>query len=195
MKENIEGRERLMNLKKGVAKSKIDRANEILEKHLGNINNICTVIDTVYAMGQTTEERKGVKRNEKRKENKNREEPSRRIRKLQKQIKELRQILAWTSEEINRRKIKRKSTKNEKEILQKLRKWADQQLNRNEELICVKEKALYKLRYCNIKVKRLKIKDARICNNKMFQEDQGMFYRKTQGTKQLKGKVPRMEKF
>ena len=195
MKENIEGRERLMNLKKGVAKSKIDRANEILEKHLGNINNICTVIDAVYAMGQTTEERKGVKRNEKRKENKNREEPSRRIRKLQKQIKELRQILAWTSEEINRRKIKRKSTKNEKEILQKLRKWADQQLNRNEELICVKEKALYKLRYCNIKVKRLKIKDARICNNKMFQEDQGMFYRKTQGTKQLKGKVPRMEKF
>ena len=44
-------------------------------------------------------------------------------------------------------------------------------------------------------MKRLKIKDARIRNNKMFQEDQGMFYRKTQGTKQLKGKVPRMEKF
>ena len=77
----------------------------------------------------------------------------------------------------------------------KLKKWADQQLNRNEELICVKEKALDKLRYCNIKMKRLKIKDARIRNNKMFQEDQGMFYRKTQGTKQLKGKVPRMEKF
>ena len=74
MKENIEGRERLMNLKKGVAKSKIDRANEILEKHLGNINNICTVIDAVYAMGQTIEERKGVKRNEKMKENKNRKD-------------------------------------------------------------------------------------------------------------------------
>ena len=111
-----------MNLKKGVAKAEIDRANEMLEKHLGNTNNICTVIDAVYAMGQTTEERKGVKRNEKKKESKNQEEPSRRIRKLQKQIKELRQILAWTSEEINRRKIKRKSTKNEKEILQKLKK-------------------------------------------------------------------------
>ena len=111
-----------MNLKKGVAKAEIDRANEILEKHLGNTNNICTVIDAVYAMGQTIEERKGVKRNEKMKENKKREGPNRRIRKLQKQIKELRQILAWTSEEINRRKIKRKSTKNEKEILQKLKK-------------------------------------------------------------------------
>ena len=195
-KENIEGRERLMKLKKGVAKAEIDRANKILEKHLGNTNNICTVIDAVYAMGQTIEERKGVKRNEKRKENKNQEgSPNRRIRKLEKQIKELRQILAWTSNEIHRRKIKRKSTKKEKEILQKLKKWADQQLNRNEELICVKEKALDKLRYCNIKMKRLKIKDARIRNNKMFQEDQGMFYRKTQETKVLKRKVLKMEKF
>ena len=195
-KENIKGEERLMKLERGVAKADIDRANKILEKHLGNTNNICTVIDAVYAMGQTIAERKGVKRNEKRKENKNQEgSPNRRIRKLEKQIKELRQILAWTSNEIHRRKIKRKSTKKEKEILQKLKKWADQQLNRNEELICVKEKALDKLRYCNIKMKRLKIKDARIRNNKMFQEDQGMFYRKTQGTKQLKGKVPRMKKF
>ena len=165
-----------------------------MEKHLGNTNNICTVIDAVYAMGQTIEERKGVKRNEKRKENKNQEGPNRRIRKLKKQIKELRQILAWTSNEIHRRKIKRKSTKKEKEILQKLKKWADQQLNRNEELICVKEKALDKFRYCNIKMKHLKIKDARIRNSKMFQEDQGMFYRKTQGMNQLKEKVPKMEK-
>ena len=29
----------------------------------------------------------------------------------------------------------------------------------------------------------------------MFQEDQGMFYRKTEGMKQLKEKVPKMEKF
>ena len=91
-------------------------------------------------MGQTIEERKGVKRKEKRKENKNQEEPNR-IQKLKKQIKELRQILAWTSNEIHRRKIKRKSRKKKKEILQKLKKWADQQLNRNEELIFVKKSA------------------------------------------------------
>ena len=29
----------------------------------------------------------------------------------------------------------------------------------------------------------------------MLQEDQGMFYRKTRGPKQLKGKAPKMEKF
>ena len=71
----------------------------------------------------------------------------------------MRQILAWTSNEIHRRKVKWKSPKKEKEILQKLKKWADQKLNRNEDLICVKEKALDKLRYCNIKMKRLKIKE------------------------------------
>ena len=43
-------------------------------------------------------------------------------------------------------------------------------------------------------MKLIKIKDTRVRNNKMFQEDQGMFYRKTQGTKQLKGEVPKMEK-
>ena len=73
----------------------------------------------------------------KRKENKSQEGPNRRIRKLEKHIKELRQILTWTSNEIHRRKVKRKSTKKkkEKEIPGKLKKWADQQLNRNEELI------------------------------------------------------------
>ena len=63
--ENIDGGERLMKLTKGVAKVEIGRANEILEKHLDNNNNICTVINAVYAMGQTIEERKGLKRNKK----------------------------------------------------------------------------------------------------------------------------------
>ena len=97
--------------------------------------------------------------------------------------------MGWTSNEIHVSKFKRKSTKKKKRILQKLKKWTDQQLNRNEELICVKIKAPDKLRYLYIKTKCMKIKEARICNNKMFQEDQGMLYRKTQGTKQLKGKV------
>ena len=195
-KENIAERERLLKIKKGVSKAEIYRANKILEKHLDNIDDICKVVDAVYAMGRTIEERKGLKRKEKRKNKKNNQEgPNRRIRKLEKQIKEVRQILAWTSNEIYRRKVKRRSTKKEKEILQKLKEWAHQQLNRNEDLIYMKEKALDELRYRIIKMKRIKIRDARIRNNRMFQEDQGMFYRNTQGTKQLKGKVPEIEKF
>ena len=70
-KENIGGRERLIKQKYGVAKAEIGRANKIQEKHLGNTNNNCTVIDPVYAVDQTIEERKGLKKNEKRKEKKN----------------------------------------------------------------------------------------------------------------------------
>ena len=50
-KENTEGKEHLVKLKKGVVKTEIDRANEKLEKHFSNTNNISTVIDTVYAIG------------------------------------------------------------------------------------------------------------------------------------------------
>ena len=56
------------------------------------------------------------------------------------------------------------------------KKRVDQNLNKNEGFICVKEKALDKLRYRNTKIKRIKIKDSRIRNNKLFQEDQGIFY-------------------
>ena len=45
-------------MKKGVAKAEIDRTNKILERHLSNTSNICTVIDAVYVLGQTIEERK-----------------------------------------------------------------------------------------------------------------------------------------
>ena len=84
-KENIEGREPLIKLTKEVAKAEIGRAKKILEKHLGNTSNVCTVIDAVYAMVQTVEERKGLKRNEKRKEQKNEEGANKRIQKLEKQ--------------------------------------------------------------------------------------------------------------
>ena len=108
-----------MKLKKGVSKVELDRANKILEKHLDNTDEICKVVDAVYAMGRTIEERIGMKRKDKRKEQKNkRDGPNRRIRKLEKQIKELRQVLAWSSSEIRRRKTKTKATKKEKEIVQ-----------------------------------------------------------------------------
>ena len=84
-KENIEGREPLIKLTKEVAKAEIGRAKKILEKHLGNTSNVCTVIDAVYAMVQTVQERKGLKRNEKRKEQKNEEGANKRIQKFEKQ--------------------------------------------------------------------------------------------------------------
>ena len=46
-KENIEKGERLMKLEKGVAKAKIGRANNMLEKQLCNTKSIYTVIDAM----------------------------------------------------------------------------------------------------------------------------------------------------
>ena len=60
--ERLEKREPLIKLKRGVGKEEIERANKILEKHLQNVNDICKVVDAVYAMGKTIAERKGVKR-------------------------------------------------------------------------------------------------------------------------------------
>ena len=47
-KENIEAKERQMKQKKGIAKAEIGRANQILEKHLGNTKqymycNTCSI--------------------------------------------------------------------------------------------------------------------------------------------------------
>ena len=47
-------------------------------------------------------------------------------------------------------------------------------MNRKEELIYGKEKAIDKLRYSNIKMNYMKIKHARTRSSRMFQEDQGM---------------------
>ena len=145
MKENIADRERLVKLKKGVPKNEIDLANKVLERHL---NNNCKAVDAVYAMAKTIEERSGVKRTRRRKTKTNmQDQKNRRIRKSEKKIKEMRQIIAWTANEIHRRKIQRKATTIEKEILRKLKDLSDQQLLRKEELIYLKEKMLDELRY------------------------------------------------
>ena len=58
-KENMEERERSAKLKKAVPKAEIERANRILEKKLKTTEDICKVVDAVYATGRTIEERKG----------------------------------------------------------------------------------------------------------------------------------------
>ena len=73
-KENMEERERLAKLKKGVPKAEIERANRIFEKKPENTEDICKVVDAVYAMGRTIEERKRIKRGDKRKKKKEQNE-------------------------------------------------------------------------------------------------------------------------
>ena len=92
-------------------------------------------------MGRTIEERKEFKWCKKGKEKKNQENQLGEYKNLKNRLKNW-DILVWTSNEILRRKIERKSIKKEEHILQKLKKWANQQLNKDEELIYERKKGL-----------------------------------------------------
>ena len=195
-KAHIDKRERLPKIKKEISNAEFIRANAILEKYLHGGDDICKVVDKVYAMARTIEERSGLKwKREKMHGWKGNERSNRRIRKSEEKIKGLRQILAWTSNEIYRRTNKRRATEKEKNILQRLRDWHEQQLLRDEDLKNLKEKTLDELRYRITKLKHVRARDARIRNNRMFEQDQGKFYRGTKRTKLRKGKVPIIEKF
>ena len=82
--------------------------------------------------------------------------------KCQKQLKEARQMVAWISNEIHRRKVWKKATKRRKAILERLRNKIDSQLMNNNELIKRKEKWLEELRYKKIKLEKTHTTDARI---------------------------------
>ena len=59
----------------------------------------------------------------------------------------------------------------------------------------LKEKWLEELRYRTLKLDNARKRDQRIKNNRMFKEDEGMVYKKTNSMKERKGKVPKIEKF
>lgn len=59
--QNIEERDRLIKLKVNIGEGELAHANNVLENHLGNTDDRCKIVDVVYAMGRTIEERMGIK--------------------------------------------------------------------------------------------------------------------------------------
>ena len=59
----------------------------------------------------------------------------------------------------------------------------------------MKEKWFEEFRYRKVKLDKARMTDQRIKNNRMFKEDEGMFYKKTNKANERKGKVPKIEKF
>jgi hypothetical protein len=139
--------------------------------------------------------RMGIKRGKKKTKNKGERDENRRIRKLEKQVKEARQMVAWLFNEIHRRKVKRKITKKEKRILERLRSKVQNKLVKNEEFLKAKEIWLEELRYRKTKLGKIRTRDEKIRNNKMFREDEGRFYRKINNAKGRRGTVPDIDKF
>ena len=109
---SIEERARREKLKKGVQTSAIKMANVIVEEYLVQINGICKITDAAYAMGRNIEERMGIKKNDYQKKNKR--SGNRRIGKIEKELKDTRIMVAQIANEIYRRKMRRKATREEK---------------------------------------------------------------------------------
>ena len=57
-----------MKIKRRIPKDDLERANKILEKYLEGNGDMCKLIDAVYVMARTIEERLGMKRRGKKKE-------------------------------------------------------------------------------------------------------------------------------
>lgn len=188
--ETIETREKLPKLRLTSAIEK--SANNILSVELKEANDIMKITDTVYAMGKAVAKMTGVKKKEA-----GRVVPggNRSERKLRHQIKQLRQLIARTANELHRRKMRRKPTKRERRLLKEIGTRIEGGRIRSDNLRAAKEGWLDELRNKKVKLDKMSTRAKRIKNNAMFAADEGGFYRKGKGTKIFHGEVPPMEKF
>ena len=100
---SIEERKCFEKLKKGAQNSERKMGNVILEKYSVQTNDICKITHAVYAMGRNIEERMGIKKKDFRRNNKT--SGNRRIRKIEKELKDTRIMVAQIANEIYRRKM------------------------------------------------------------------------------------------
>ena len=107
--------ERARTLKVQVENDLILSANRILKFHIKDDATLSDITDKVYAMATTIEIRAGVKRSNTQRKSRKRE--NRRTKKMTRQIKELRQLVAQTANEIYRKKT------TEKQLTKKRRYW------------------------------------------------------------------------
>ena len=164
--------------------------------YLKKVDTIPEICDKVYAMGRAIGFKLGklVESDNSERKKKSVNRGNRRERKLKKEIKELRQIVAKTSNELYRRIQQRKATKKEKEIIKKLRVLIDRDTT-NYKLRNAREQWLDKLRYKKIKLAKCEEKRKRKQDNIMFQRDQKGFFRILEGEEAHEGEMPEMERF
>ena len=189
----LEPREKLPKVK--LTKEIESSANRILDRYLIDVNTIPEITDKVYAMGKAIAFKLGVKQPESNTtKKKDANGGNRRERKLKKEIKELRQWIARTSNELYTRKIRRKATKREKEILNQIKVQMDKELTSNN-LRIAKEQWIDKLRYKKVKLEKCIEKRKRKQDNIKFQRDQKGFFKTLEGDQTREGRMPEIEKF
>ena len=184
-------RERLPKIKK-IPPELRRAANKILKEKLAKAETVNEIVDKVYAMGKAVARKMGIKK--KCKNTNSKKKGNRREREKLEKIKELRQKIAWASNERHRRKMKRKATKKEKEIIKKLTELTEGEGVQDLIILKFKEKWLDELRYEKIKLEKMIERGQRIRDNNMFREEEGLFY-KQMNSGQHTGKTPDTEEF
>ena len=119
----------------------------------------------------------GIDPNEKKKHTSKRfQNGNRRERKLKTEIKQLRQLIARTSNEIYWRKQQRTDTPKEKKILRQLKKTMNETELTTSVLMKHKEVWIDKLRYRRVKLVKMIERGKRIMDNNIFERDHLSFF-------------------
>ena len=149
-----------------------ESANRILDIYLKEVDTIPEICDKVYAMGRGIVFKLGqlVEGDQGDRKKKNANGGNRRECKLKKEIKELRQIVAKTSNKLYRKRQQRKVTKKAKEVIKELGVLIEKDTT-NYNLRNAREQWLDKLRYKKIKLAKCEEKRRRKQDNIMFQQD------------------------
>ena len=173
-----------------------ENANRILDIYLKEVDTIPKICDKVYAMGGAIGFKLGklVVSDQGDRKKKSANGGNKQERKLKKGIKELRQIVVKTSNELYRRRQGRKATKKRKEIIKELRVLIEKDTT-NYNLRNAREQWLDKLRYKKIKLAKCEEKRRRKQDNIMFHQDQKGFFRTLEEEEAHEGEMPEMEKF
>ena len=111
---------------------------------------------------------------------------------LKREIKESRQIVAELSNELHRRRKRRKATNKEKAIIKELRVLIEKDAT-NYNLRNAREQWLERLRYKTIKLAKCEEKRRRKQDNIEFQRDHKGFIKTLEGDKTHEGEMPGIE--
>ena len=120
---------------------------------------------------------------------------NRRERKLKADMKELRQNIARTGNELYRRKQQRKASAKEKKILKDLKTKMNNKDVTSRNLRTAKEQWIDKLRYKKVKLEKFVEKRKRKQDNFMFHHDQKGFFWTLEADITREGEMPDMDKF
>ena len=173
-----------------------ESAKRILSVYLKEVDTMPKICDKVYAMGRAIGIKLGklVEVNHGNRKKRLTNGDNRRERKLKKEIKQLRQVIAKASNELYQRRTRRKATKKEKKIIKELKASTGKETT-SYNLRNTREQWLDTLRYKNIKLAKCEEKRWRKQDNVMFQRDQRGFFRTLEGNVVHEGEMPEMEKF